>query len=176
LVVDVQEKLSAAMPKEALQTVERNIGILCEAARRFELPVVWSEQYPRGLGPTNSAVRAALEPLGGRVQRLEKTVFSVVAAPEFASLGQTGSRDQWILCGMETHVCIYQTVRDLVARGATVHVPEDAVCSRAEHNWKRGLTLCEAAGATITSTETVVFDLLGSAGSEDFKALSRMVR
>ncbi len=176
LVVDVQEKLSAAMPEQALATVERNIAILAEAARRFELPVVLSEQYPRGLGSTNRSVLGALEPLGARVQRLEKTVFSVVQAPEFATLGQGGLRDQWILCGMETHVCIYQTVRDLVARGATVHVPEDAVISRAQHNWKRGLALCEAAGATITSTETVVFDLLGAAGTEDFKALSRLVR
>ena len=77
---------------------------------------------------------------------------------------------------METHVCVYQTARGLVERGYQVHVPIDAASSRTKQNWKIGKKLIEGAGAMITSTETIVFDLLGRAGTEEFKALSRAIK
>ena len=80
------------------------------------------------------------------------------------------------MCGMETHVCIYQTSRDLVGRGWQVHVAADAVCSRTKANWRIGMSLIERAGAVPTSTEVCVFDLLERAGTEEFKALSRAIR
>jgi nicotinamidase-related amidase len=180
LIVDIQERLAAAMPDEARHRAEKNVAILAEAARRFELPVVISEQYPRGLGPTTAAVAEAVAALGPRAHRFEKVEFSACAAPAFApvwtELGQDQGRDQWIVTGMETHVCVYQTVRELCARGAAVHVVGDAVASRTTSNWHVGLELVSRAGAVVTSTEVVVFDLLGRAGSDDFKALSRLIR
>ncbi len=178
VVIDVQDRLAAAMATR--DQVERNVVVLCEAARRFGVPVVVSEQYPKGLGPTTAGVAAAVEAVGGGVHRLEKLEFSVCDAAGFGPLvvsgGPLAGRDQWIVTGMETHVCVWQTVRGLRGRGASVHVVSDAVASRAEASWRIGLDLAAAAGAVVTSTETVVFDLLQRAGGDDFKALSKLIK
>jgi nicotinamidase-related amidase len=171
LVIDIQDRLAQAMPPEIRDRLERNVTILVEAARRFALPVVVSEQYPKGLGATTARVAAALEGLAG-VHRLEKLEFSVCDATGFPVL----ERDQWIVCGMEAHVCVWQSVRGLRARGGEVHVVADAVASRTDSNREIGLGLAERAGAFVTSTETVVFDLLQRAGSDDFKALSKLIK
>ncbi len=176
LVVNVQERLAAVMPEEALARAERNIGILAELARRLDIPVVLSEQYPRGLGPTTRPVLDALAPLGEAVHRLEKVDFSVCDAPAFADVRARVDRPDWIVCGMETHICVYQTVRRMVAEGANVHVPADAVVSRLPDNRLIGIDLMRTAGAIISSTETIVFDALGRAGTDDFKAMSKLVR
>jgi nicotinamidase-related amidase len=176
LLVDVQERLFAAMDPAERARVRRNLLVLVELARRLRIPVVSSEQYPKGLGPTLPELVAALDAPGLELHRLEKLEFSCVAAPAFAAIRAELARPQWIVAGMEAHVCVYQTVRDLVAAGAPVHVPADAVVSRAAENRAVGLDLCARAGATITSTEVVVFDALRVAGSEDFRALSRLIR
>jgi nicotinamidase-related amidase len=176
LVVDVQERLWAVMDPAERERVARNIGVLVELARRLGFPVVLSEQYPRGLGPTVAPVEAALRGEGLDLRRLEKLEFSCGAAPGFAALWDALGRDQWIVAGMETHICVYQTARDLVLRGAAVHVPADAVISRSRDNRAIGLALIGGAGATVTSTETVVFDALGVAGTDDFRAMSRLVK
>jgi nicotinamidase-related amidase len=176
LIIDIQERLAAAMPEAARVQAERNVAILTEAARRFHLPVVASEQYPLGLGPTTPAVAEALAALGDQVHRLEKLEFSVCDAPAFTPIWNQLRREQWIVAGMETHVCVYQSVRHLVDRGATVHVPVDAVVSRTPTNHQVGLGLIERTGAIPSSTEVIVFDLLRRAGSDDFKALSRLIK
>jgi nicotinamidase-related amidase len=176
VVIDVQERLAAAMPADVREKLERNVVVLLEAARRFSLPVVVSEQYPKGLGPTTTAVAAAVEAAGPLVHRIEKLEFSVCDHDAFAPLYTKLGRDQWIVTGMEAHVCVWQTVRGLVGRGAAVHVVQDAVASRTQANWKTGLKLARSAGAAQTSTEVVVFDLLGRAGTEDFKALSKLIK
>ena len=175
LIVDVQERLSAAMPEAVLAEVERNIGILCEAARQFDIPMVVSEQYPRGLGKTIESVEQALAG-SARLRRLEKLDFGVGAAPEFAPIWEDFGRDQWILTGMESHVCVYQTARQLLERGAAVHVPVDAVLSRRKTSWKVGMRLIERAGGILTSTEALVFDLMARAGTPEFKVLSKLMR
>jgi nicotinamidase-related amidase len=169
LVVDVQERLAAAMPADVIARVVTNATILIEAAQRLGVPIVVSQQYPKGLGPTVAAIEAALARTPGAVTRFDKLEFS---AGELAPRG----RDQWIVCGMETHVCVYQTARGLVQRGDAVHVVADAACSRTKQSWQIGLGLCERAGAIVTTTEACVFDLLERAGSEDFKALSKLVK
>jgi nicotinamidase-related amidase len=181
VIVDVQDRLAAVMP--AREALERNVVVLCEAARRFGIPVVLSEQYPKGLGATTAAVAAAVEAVNGPdrgAHRLEKLEFSVCDAAGFGPLvaagGPLAGRDQWIVAGMETHVCVWQTVRGLRGRGASVHVVADAVASRTDANKAIGLDLARAAGAVITSTETVVFDLLHRAGTDDFKALSLLIK
>ena len=174
VIVDVQERLFGVMAEEPRGQLLRNVGILVELARRLGLPVVVSEQYPRGLGPTVAAIK---EMLGGVTPyRLEKAEFSVAAAPAWAEIGKALGRDQIVVTGMETHVCVYQTVRDLCAGGAAVHVPADAVISRTAENRRIGLDLIAKAGGVVTSTEVVVFDALGKAGTEDFRALSRLIK
>lgn len=176
LIIDIQERLAAAMPDEALDRAERNVAILTEAAGRLELPVVKTQQYPRGLGPTTPAVTEACAKLGSLLHELDKVEFSACDAAAFDPVWNDLGRDQWIVTGMEAHVCVYQTARHLVGRGAAVHVPQDAVTSRHHDNWRIGLDLITRAGGIVTSTEVVVFDLLKQAGTDEFKALSRLVR
>lgn len=175
LVIDVQERLAAAMPDAARAAVERNLITLAGAAERFALPVIISEQYPRGLGRTTASVASAFEQVKG-VCTFEKVEFALTAAPAWREAVGDDARRTWIVTGMETHVCVFQTVRALREAGHVVHVVQDAVASRTDANWQNGLDLCERAGAVITNTETVVFDLLGKAGTDDFKVLSRLIK
>lgn len=172
LVIDIQERLLAAMPDEVAPGVVRNVKILIEAAGRMGLPVVVSQQYPQGLGPTVAALEAALPPTAHRFDKVE---FSACTGAAQLRTGALAGRDQWIVTGMEAHVCVYQTVRDLVA-GSAVHVVADAVCSRSKQNWRAGLDLMERLGAIKTTTEICVFDLLGRAGTDHFKALSKAIK
>jgi nicotinamidase-related amidase len=174
-VVDIQERLVPAMPEDVIGKVVRNTAVLIETAARFALPIVVSQQYPKGLGATLAPIEEALAGKAN-VHRFDKSEFSGAACAAFAALAPKLGRDQWIVTGMEAHVCIYQTTRDLVGRGYQVHVATDAVCSRTTANWRVGIDLIDRAGGIPTSTEVCVFDLLGRAGSEDFKALSRLIK
>lgn len=176
-IIDFQERLAAAMPENERAQAERNVCILIEAARRFGIPVVVSQQYPKGLGPTVPAIEEALATLD-TVHRFDKLDFSACDAADFPMIHETlgEDRSQWIVTGMEAHVCVYQTARELLGSGHSVHVVSDAVTSRVKHNWRIGLDLMARAGCVITSTEIVIFDALGRAGSDDFKALSRLIR
>jgi nicotinamidase-related amidase len=176
LIVDIQERLAAAMPAEVLAQVERNVGILCALAGRFAMPVVLSEQYPKGLGKTTPGVERAVAELGELAVRFEKLDFGVCEAAEFAPIWDRLGREQWVVTGMETHVCVYQSVRQLASRGAAVHVPRDAVVSRSKANWRVGIGLIGRSGGIVTSTEVLVFDALKRAGTEDFKVLAGLVR
>jgi nicotinamidase-related amidase len=174
LVVDVQEKLAAAMPADALATLVKNTGILLEAAKALGVPVLASEQYPKGLGPTVPAVAEKLSGLG--VTPMAKTTFDACSDLAIARAISAVEPRSVVVVGMESHVCVFQTARELVKRGYTTHVVADAVTSRREENRRLGLSLCERAGAIITGTETVAFDLLGEAGTDAFKAVSKLVR
>ncbi len=174
LVIDIQERLCPAMPPDALSHLIRNTRIAIETARRLDLPIVVSQQYPKGLGPTIAPIEDALA--GASALRYDKLAFSACATDEFRAIQAQLARDQWIVAGMETHVCVWQSVRDLRARGVAVHVLADAVSSRTDGNWRIGLDLARAAGAVVSSTETAVFDLLGAAGGDDFKALSKLIK
>jgi isochorismate hydrolase len=177
LVADIQEKLAAAMPEKVLKGTLRNWLNLLEMARVLEVPAVVSEQYPKGLGRSLPVVAESVLRLPKeRVFFFEKLSFSCCASGEFLDWIKRSGRRQWIIAGMETHVCVFQTTRDLVEHGYTVHVPRDAVISRTMANWEMGLKLIERAGAVVTSTETIVFDLLKQAGTEQFKLLSRVVK
>jgi nicotinamidase-related amidase len=173
LVIDVQERLAAAMPGDVASRVIRNTSILLNCAREFSLSVLVSEQYPRGLGPTAAEIKALLP-----VETIpaEKTAFSCCAAPTFQPLiKQLGERSV-ILCGIETHVCVLQTALDLLESGRRVYVAADACGSRTKQNWRTGLDLMRRAGAVIGSTEVFAFALLGGAGTEQFKRISQLVK
>ena len=170
VIVDVQEKLAAAMPEAVMKTLLRNVDILLEAAKRLGAPVLATEQYPKGLGSTLGPIREKLANAP-----LPKMCFSATDDGAFLdALAKSGAREV-VLAGMETHVCVFQTARALAEKMPT-WVLRDAVASRTEENRNAGLELCKSAGAQLTVTETVVFDWLREAGSEDFKALSKLIR
>lgn len=175
LVIDVQARLCGAMNPEGLRRLRQNTVTLIEGAKILGVPVFVTEQYPKGIGPTLEDVMAAL-PEGQRI--FEKLSFSCSGVPEFMDALQASKRDQIVVVGMETHVCVYQTVRDLLVRNVvrSVHVVEDAVISRTEENRRIGLAQMAEAGAVRTSTETVLFDLLERAGTPEFKAVSKLIK
>jgi nicotinamidase-related amidase len=171
LVVDIQEKLVRAMPPDGLERLLKNTAVLIAAAKRLGLPIVASEQYVKGLGPLVANLREMLPR-----PPIEKIEFSCGASQALAREILDSGRRQVIVAGMESHVCVFQTVRDLLRGGFAVFLPQDAILSRTEENRQVGLRLSEKAGATITSTETVLFDLLGTAGTPEFKELAPLIK
>lgn len=172
VVVDVQERLFAAMDAECRDEVVRNIKILLTAAQRLGLPVVVTEQYPKGLGRTLPELGALL----ADARPLEKTAFSCCAAQGFVDRLRAVGADHVILAGLEAHVCVLLTALDLLDRQFRVWVVADAVCSRRPENRELGLAQARQAGAVVTATETVVFRLLGQADTDDFRELSKLLR
>jgi nicotinamidase-related amidase len=170
LVIDIQERLAVAMADR--EQVVTNAGHLIAAAKLLGVPVVHTEQYPRGLGPTVPELRAALEPAAP----VEKLTFDCCGEPTFAPALAAAGRPTVVVCGMETHVCVLQTVLGLLAQGLIVHVAADAVCSRSAENRRTALELMRDAGAVITCTETVLFQLLVRAGTPEFKAIQARIR
>ncbi len=170
LIVDIQERLATVMT-EREQVISR-CHILIEAARRFAMPIVVTEQYPKGLGPTVSEIKDVLQ----SYEPVEKITFDCCAEPSFSHRIDTEGRRQIILTGMETHICVLQTCLGLLRQDYIVHVVQDAVCSRTKQNFRTGIEMMRDAGAVITSTETVVFQLLEKAGTEEFRAISKLVK
>ncbi len=166
VVVDIQEGFRKAIP--GFEDIAAAAATLVRGAEEMDVPVVVTEQYPKGLGETVPELAGRL-PAG--TEPLPKTVFSAAAADGFA----LGDRDQALVCGIEAHVCVNQTVLDLLGRGVEVHVVADAVGSRDPANRQLGLHKAEHAGAWLTSVETALFELLGAAGSDEFKAVQRLV-
>lgn len=174
LVVDMQEKLAAAMPEATLAAASKNVGILLDTARHLGVRVIASEQYPKGLGVTVGPVAERLIALG--VAPFAKSSFDACSDIAIARALVDSKPRAVVVVGMEAHVCVFQTARELVKRGFATHVVGDAVVSRTEDNRRLGLSLAERAGAVINGTESVVFDLLGVAGTEAFRAVSKLVR
>jgi nicotinamidase-related amidase len=162
VVVDVQEGFR---PYESFAGVAESCAKLVQAARILDVPRVVSEQYPKGLGHTAPEVGLEDE------VAIEKSVFSAARAAGF----DLGERDQAVVCGIETHVCVSQTVHDLLARGVEVHVPADAVGSRHAIDYERGLERLERAGAVVTTVEAALFELLERAGTPEFKAVQKLI-
>ncbi len=171
VVIDVQEKLCRAMDEKVLAKLTGNVSILQEAATELGIPVLATEQYVKGLGET-------LPELKGKLcsPALEKMTFSCCGDDNFTAALKKLGRRQVIVTGMETHVCVLQTVLELVDAGYHVHLVNDAVMSRKKENWQVGANAAAAAGAVITSTEAALFQLLRVAGTDEFKKLSKLVR
>ncbi len=173
VLVDFQERLYRAMEPDRKEEVLSNTLLLLHLARTLRLPVLVTEQYPAGLGSTVPVVKQEL-PEGTRV--LEKLVFSAWGAAGFPEAFRELKAHSAIVAGMESHVCVLGTVLDLLEEGVAVHVAADAVISRTRANWEIGLRIMEQAGSVVSSTETVIFQLLGRAGTEAFKAMSKLLR
>jgi nicotinamidase-related amidase len=166
VVVDVQEAFRPAVPD--FGRVAAGAAALVRGARILGLPVVVTEQYPRGLGSTVPELAEHLE----GIEPIAKVRFSAAAADGF----DLGGRDQALVCGIESHVCVSQTAHDLLDRGVEVHVARDAVGSRTDENRELGLHKMEGSGAVVTSVETALFELLGAAGSDEFKQVQGLVK
>ncbi len=170
VVIDVQEKLARAMyDKEA---IAENTAKLVKGAKILGVPVVWTEQNPQGLGPTLPQVSELLTD----TKPVTKLSFSCCGEPAFMSELEGLQRKQILMCGIEAHVCVYQTAADLVSRGYEVQVVTDAVASRTCENKAVGLERSKAAGASWTSTETALFELLKVAGGDKFKQMLKVVK
>jgi len=173
LVIDVQDKLAPAV--EAVDRVIANAGVLMRAAARIKVPVLMSEQYPRGLGATVEAL-AGLAPDGAV---MEKMHFSCAAdAAIRARIGQIGQagRPQIVVCGIEAHVCVLQTALELVEYGHPVFLAADATASRKPSDRDAAIRRMERAGIEIVTTEMVLFEWLRRAGTPEFKELSKLIR
>jgi nicotinamidase-related amidase len=164
VVVDVQEGFR---PYASFASVAESCRRLLAGARILGLPALVSEQYPKGLG--KSAPELGIEE--GREMMIEKTVFSAARAEGF----DLEQRTQAIVCGIETHVCVSQTVHDLLAQGVEVHVPADAVGSRHQLDYERGLERLERAGAVVSTVESALFELLERAGTPEFKEVQKLI-
>ncbi len=170
LIVDIQERLAAVMGQK--DQVVKNNQHLIELAKMIGLPVMVTEQYPKGLGRTVPELQAALP----TYRLVEKMTFDCCGQPTFLPELKDHNRSTVILTGMETHICVLQTCLGLLQGGMHVHVVQDAICSRTKENWKAGIEFMREAGAVITCTETALFQLLKVAGTEEFKKISQRIK
>ncbi len=170
LVIDVQGRLAQGVVSSS--ALESSLGKLVRACKIFEVPILLTEQYPKGLGTTVDSIR---ELLAGIVP-IEKLSFSCCGSPEFMRQLRSSKRNDILVAGMEAHVCVYQTAMDLIEFGYNVHLVTDCVSSRSDENRSLGIRCIEKAGACLTSSEMAIFELLRVAGGERFKEISKIVK
>lgn len=170
-VIDIQEKLlSAIFEKERLV---RNAQLLVRLADILSLPVIVSTQYEKGLGKTIDEISMMLP----EMKPVDKLEFGCFGNSDYCSIvGKIENRSTLLLCGMESHICIMQTALGALNQGLSVHVAADAVSSRTEMNWKIGLNRMQAAGAVISSTEMMIYELLGKSGTPAFKEMLKHLK
>jgi len=170
LVVDLQERLLPAIFEK--ERVTQNCVRLIKAATILGLPILATEQYRKGLGPTVPEVAAAIPAFAPA----EKTSFSACGAQGFGAALKAKELANVILCGIEAHVCVSQTCLDLLDQGYRVFVAADAVSSRTKENYHLGVERMRDAGAVIGSTEMLLFELLQRAGTDEFKQVLGLVK
>jgi nicotinamidase-related amidase len=171
VIIDMQEAFRASISDFAEISVR--IALMAHAAQLLHVPVIVTEQYPKGLGRTASEIRAVLP---AALEPIEKTAFSSCGAQEFiAQLESHGTR-QVIVCGIEAHVCVNQTTHDLIARGLQVHLLNECIASRSAHNRQTGLAKMQQSGALPTSIEMSLFELMRDARHEQFKAVQKLIK
>ena len=171
LIIDVQEKLAPAMDQDLYQQLVLHTNLLIEGFKAFDLPIIATEQYPRGLGHTVTELNGAIDQ-----SCVEKVAFSCCGAGNFIEALEKSGAKQVVIVGMETHVCVFQTVIDLLDKGYGVHLVSDAVCSRFKSDYENAISTAARAGAVITTTEMALFQLVKVAGTAEFKTVSKLVR
>ena len=170
IVVDVQGKLALQM--HAKDHLFDQLGRLIRGCRVLDLPIVWAEQYPKGLGPTVPEVARHLEGL----RPIAKNAFSCWGDAGFRAALEATGRRQVVVSGIETHICVHQTVHDLLAAGYEVEVAVDCVSSRTIESKAIGLERVRSAGARSTTVEMALYEMLGVAGGERFKSILEIVK
>lgn len=171
IVIDIQEKLLAPIYEK--DRLVRNSQLLIRLANILSMPVVLTTQYVKGLGAVVPDITSLLPEL----KPLDKLEFGCFGNSEFCSnVARLKGRNTLLLCGMETHICVLQTAMGALNQGHLVHVAADAVSSRTELNWKLGLERMRDAGAVISSTEMIIYELLGKSGSPEFKEMLKHLK
>ncbi len=170
VLIDVQQRLLPHMDKEeklidSLQRLIRGMKVL-------EIPIIWNEQYPKGLGATAEPIAKLLHPTSPII----KNTFSCCGNEDFLKALKQAETDHVILAGIEAHVCVFQTARDLLSRGYRVEIVADCVSSRTKENKDIALQRIRDLQGEVVSMEMVLFDLLGTAQGEVFKEISRIVK
>ncbi|MHC4498749.1 MAG: hydrolase [Planctomycetota bacterium] len=170
VVVDVQGKLAQLMYDR--DVLFKNIAILIKSAQILDIPILWCQQCPEALGPTVPEIAELLSD----TQPIDKSCFNCCGEERFNLALQSLGRKQILLCGIEAHVCIYQTAVDLLGMGYEVSVIADAVSARTSENKEIGIAAGRAEGAKITSTEMALFELLRTADHPKFKQIAKLVK
>jgi nicotinamidase-related amidase len=170
VVVDVQGKLAQLMYNK--QIIFKNIKILIEAAKILNIPIFWCQQCPDALGPTIPEIAKLLTDN----ESIDKSAFSCSGAEQFDIKLNESKRQQVLLCGIETHVCIYQTAADLLAKGFSVDLIADAVSSRTQDNKQIAINRMAAEGVNISCTEMTLFELLKTAEHPQFKQIAKLIK
>ena len=173
LLIDFQSNLAVAMKKDVFANCERNAGLMIASCNSLKVPVLVTEQYSKGLGPTVERLKTGLK---DAYRPMDKLTFSCYRDAGFLASFSKLDRKYILVAGIESHVCVLQSVLDLAAKGYYVHVLSDAVCSRYKSDWKNALRYMQDAGAVITTTEIAVFQLLQRAGTPEFKAISPLFK
>ncbi len=170
IVIDMQERLVPAM--QAPARTLRNTRLLLTAAQEMDVPVLLTEQYPKGLGHTVPEIASA----AGDAQVLPKLHFSCMEDAGFAAAFRALGRRQAVLAGMEAHICVMQTAASLIEDGVQVFVVSDATASRTAESERACIDRLQAMGAGIVTTEMAVYEWLGKAGTESFRRLLKVIR
>jgi len=170
VIIDMQDRILAAMPNK--QELLKNTLKLIKGFKVLNLPVIYTEQYPKGLGPTSAAL---LEELQG-INPIQKMSFSCFGAEGFIEQLYTKNITQVVAAGIESHVCVQQTVMDLLANGFQVNLAADAVSSRSLFDYNTALNRMSSLGTEITSVESILFELTAVSGTDEFKAISKIVK
>jgi nicotinamidase-related amidase len=170
-VIDIQEKLLTQIFEK--ERVLRNAQLLIRLAEILSLPIIVSTQYEKGLGKTVDGISSMLP----ETKPLDKLEFGCFGNSEYCSaVGKLANRTTLLLCGIESHICVTQTSLGALNQGLNIHVAADAVSSRTELNWKLGLNRMQAAGAVLSSTEMMIYELLGRSGTPAFKEMLRHLK
>ena len=170
-VIDIQEKLLPPIFEK--ERLVRNAQLLVRLADILSLPVIVSTQYEKGLGKTVEEISALLPDM----KPLDKLEFGCFSNGEYCStVGKLANRSTLLLCGMESHICVTQTAMGALNQGLNVHVAADAVSSRTELNWKLGLNRMQAAGTVLSSTEMMIYELLGKSGTPAFREMLKHLK
>lgn len=173
VVIDVQEKLAALIHEQ--EAMQKNIERLIRGCHLLGVPAIVTEQYPKGLGSTTELLQSSWRETYGW-KAIQKMCFSAGGSEEFMSAIRSSGRRQVLICGIETHVCVYQTVKDLLEAKFEITLIVDAVSSRTALNRDIAIRRMEGDGAKLSVTEMALFELTGKAGTEEFKAISRLVK
>ena len=171
VVIDIQERLVPAMPQDIYLSLRDTVAMLVDVAGLLGIPVVTTEQYPKGIGHTVSELASACSE-----GVIEKVSFGCCGEPTFLEALKKTGRNQVIVTGMEAHVCVYQTVLGLLEDGYYVHLVRDAICSRNKTDYLAGVDNSGQAGAVVTTAETVMFQMLQKSTHEQFRAVSKLVK
>lgn len=173
IIIDIQEKLMAAIPPRVTTRVINNTLILLDAVKQLHIPIITTAQYPQGLGPLEKTISDSLPETG---QCFDKTAFSCINAGGFSKYLKSLNKMQLVLAGIEAHICVLQSAFDLSREGYEVFVVVDATASRKAADYDSAITRMSRAGINIVNTESVLFEWLGDAAHPQFKALSRLIR